>query len=218
MEEEKRFLQLGGIGGLLGGAITLLATIILFSLTPPPDTPEGFLMRFPGLSGVFFVYHRLTLVGILLLIPFFLGWYRSLRKVNLPFALLGGVLGVLALAMLAVLLAIELTSTPTVAALYEAAAAPEARASVVVAYTVQTGIVFGIALSAVYFFGIGFISFGIAMLGSGEAQRGYGWLTLILGALTIVLVLLGLSLIGRFSLFVITLVVGWKLYSLSRAA
>jgi hypothetical protein len=102
--------------------------------------------------------------------------------------------------------------------------APEDRATLILMWQAIEGIfdaLFGVGLLLVP---IGFIALGVAMLGAPAFGTGFGGISVVLGAVGVVaatvLLVDPLSpsvFVGVLSLIVFHLVLGWKVYSLSRA-
>ena len=72
---------------------------------------------------------------------------------------------------------------------------------------------------------IGLIALGVAMLGAPDFGKGFGWLSVVLGVVGLITAVLQMvdpsSMIGAGSYFaclIFYLVLGWKVYSLSRAS
>ena len=72
--------------------------------------------------------------------------------------------------------------------------------------------------AALLFIGLAFVAFGLAMRGSQDFGEGLAWLSVVLGIVVVLFTLLVLVFVGVIALAVFALVLGWKVYSLSRAA
>jgi hypothetical protein len=154
----------------------------------------------------------------------FLALYRALRGTSLAPALFGSVLGIVGLGVLAAG-ALPHVATAPISDLYHApGATPEDRATLVLLWQATQGIfdaLFGVGLLLVP---IGFIALGMAMFGAVAFGRGLGRVSVVLGvigvvAATVLLVdpLSASAFVGVLALIVFHVVVGWRLYSLSRA-
>ena len=216
MGEDKRILQLGGIGGLLAGISFILASISR-GLTPRFSTSEEVLQSYLESATLHLLNQAFLFVAILLFIPLLLALYRSLRKSSPAGALLGSVIGVMGLTILAISLVSSLAALSTLSGLYAAATPAEKTTIVIVAEVMGS---FGLSIAGRWFFALSFVSFGVAMLGSPAYKRRFGWVTVILGIFT--------GLVAPFALIpgshseigwgLLSLILGWKVYSLSRAA
>jgi hypothetical protein len=180
-------------------------------------------MRFPDIRAVRTVEDSLYLVVLILWVAHFLALYRALRETSLAPALFGSVIGIVGLGVLAAGALPHVASVP-ISELYHApGATPEDRATLVLLWQATEGIfdaLFGVGLLLVP---MGFASLGVAMLGSPAFGKGFGRLSVALGvagvvAASVLLVdpLSPSAFVGVLSLIIFHLVLGWKLYSLSR--
>jgi hypothetical protein len=225
MEEEKSVLRWGGLAGILGGIIFILVfVIVIVFVGPDPAEPEGSVMRFPDVRAARTVENSLYLLVLILWVTHFLALYRALRETSLAPALFGSVLGIVGLGVLASG-ALPHVATAPISDLYHApGATPEDQATLVLLWQATEGIfdaLFGVGLLLVP---IGLISLGVAMLGAPAFGRGFGGVSVALGvvgavAASILLVdpLSPSAFIGVLALIVFHLVLGWKVYRLSRA-
>ena len=230
MGEDKSVLRWGGLAGILSGILFLLSIIITApTLLPFIDDPEGVVMSFPDIRATLSLIEGLYLLGLILWVTLFVALYRALRGTSLA-PTLGSVLGVLGLAMLAVG-SLVYVALADVSRLYHApGATPEEQ--------VILGLVWGgvqgvfIATDSVGFVLLttGLIVLGVAMLGAPAFGKGFGWVSVALGvvgvvgiSLAVVVPLTSIFLVGTFlaailGLVIFPLLLGWKLYSLSKAA
>jgi Domain of unknown function (DUF4386) len=223
--EEQSVLRWGGLAGILGGIIFILVFVVVIALVgAEPAEPEGELMRFPDIRAARTLENSLYLVVLILWIVHFLALYRALRERSLAPALFGSVLGIVGLGVLATGALPHVASVP-ISELYHApGATTEDRAALVLMWQATEGIfdaLFGVGLVLVP---IGFIALGVAMLGSPAFGKGIGGVSVVVGVIGVVaasvLVVDPLSpsaFVGVLALIIFHLVVGWKLYSLSRA-
>ena len=225
MEEEKSVLRWGGLAGILGGIIFIVVFIIVIVFVgPEPAEPEGELMRFPDIRAARTVENSLYLVVLILWVAHFLALYRALRGTSLAPALFGNVLSIVGLGVLTAG-ALPHVATAPISELYHApGATTDDRAALVLMWQVTEGIfdaLFGVGLVLVP---ISFIAIGVAMLGSPAFGKGFGGLSVVLGVIGLVaasiLVVDPLSpsaFVGVLALIIFHLVLGWKVYSVSRA-
>jgi hypothetical protein len=225
IDQERGIMRWGGLAGILGGIIFILVFIIVIVFVGADTAePEGELMRFPDIRAARTVEDGLYLVVLILWVAHFLALYRALRGTSLAPALFGSVLGIVGLGVLAAG-ALPHVATAPISDLYHApGATTEDRATLVLLWQATQGIfdaLFGVGLLLVP---IGLVALGVAILGAPAFGKGFGWVSVVLGVVGIVaasvLVVDPLSpsaFIGVLALITFHLVVGWKVYSLSRA-
>jgi hypothetical protein len=225
MEEEQSVLRWGGLAGILGAIIFILVFVIVIAFVgPEPAEPEGEVMRFPDIRAARTVEDSLYLVVLILWVAHFLALYRALRETSLAPALFGSVLGIVGLGVLAAG-ALPHVATAPISDLYHApGATTDDRAALVLMWQATQGIfdaLFGVGLLLVP---IGFVTLGVAMLGSPAFGRGFGGVSVVVGVVGVVAASILLvdplspsAFVGVLALIAFHLVVGWKLYSLSRA-
>jgi hypothetical protein len=225
MEAEKSVLRWGGLAGILGSILFILVFIIVIVFVgPDPAEPEGSVMRFPDVRAARTVENSLYLVVLSLWVTHFLALYRALRETSLAPALFGSVLGILGLVVLAAG-SLPHVATAPISDLYHAAGAtPEDRATLGLLWQATEGIfdaLFGVGLLLLP---IGVIALGVAMLGAPAFGIGFGRASMMLGVVGVLAasVLLvdpqsPIALVGVLALIVFNLVLGWKVYGLSRA-
>jgi hypothetical protein len=225
MEEEQSVLRWGGLAGILGGITFILVFVVVIAFVgADPAQPEREVMRFPDIRAVRTVEDSLYLVVLILWVAHFLALYRALRETSLAPSLFGSVIGIVGLGVLAAGALPHVASVP-ISELYHApGATPEDRATLVLLWQATEGIfdaLFGVGLLLVP---MGFAALGVAMLGSPAFGKGFGRLSVALGvagvvAASVLLVdpLSPSAFVGVLSLIIFHLVLGWKLYSLSRA-
>ncbi len=225
MEEEQSVLRWGGLAGILGAIIFILVFVIVIAFVgPEPAEPEGEVMRFPDIRAARTVEDSLYLVVLIVWVAHFLALYRALRETSLAPALFGSVLGIVGLGVLAAG-ALPHVATAPISDLYHApGATTDDRAALVLMWQATQGIfdaLFGVGLLLVP---IGFVTLGVAMLGSPAFGRGFGGVSVVVGVVGVVAASILLvdplspsAFVGVLALIAFHLVVGWKLYSLSRA-
>jgi hypothetical protein len=224
MDEEKGVLRWGGLAGILGGIIFILVfVVVIVFVGADPAQPEGEVIRFPEIRAARMLENSLYLVVLILWIAHFLALYRALRRTSLAPALFGSIVGIVGLGVLAAG-ALPHVATAPISDLYHApGATPEDQATLVLLWQATEGIfdaLFGVGLLVVP---IGLITLGVAMLGAPAFGKGSGGISVVLGvigvvAATVLLVdpLSPIAFVGVLALIVFNLVLGWKVYSLSR--
>jgi hypothetical protein len=182
-------------------------------------------MRFPDVKTALKVGDSLYLVVLILWVIHFLALYRALRETSLTPALFGSVLGILGL----VVLAVDSLHGPwqtRISDLYHApGATPEAQATLVLLWQATQGIFSAFLVTGLLFLPIGVIALGVAMFKTPAFGKGFGGLSMVLGVVGVVaasvLLLVDprslVAIAGVFALIVFHLVLGWKVYRLSRA-
>ena len=225
IDEEISVLRWGGLAGILGGIVFIVVFVVVIAFVgPEPAEPEGEVMRFPDIGAARTVEDSLYLVVLILWVAHFLALYRALRETSLAPALFGSVLGIVGLGVLAAG-ALPHVATAPISDLYHApGATPQDQATLVLLWQATQGIfdaLFGVGLLLVP---IGFVALGVAMLRAPAFGRGFGGVSVVVGVVGVVAASILLvdplspsAFIGVLALIVFHLVVGWKVYSLSRA-
>jgi hypothetical protein len=225
MEQEKSVLRWGGLAGMLGGILFILTWVVVIAgpvgMEEPADL-AGWVMRFPDIRAARIVENGLYLVALILGVTLFLALYRALRGASLAPALFGSVLGIVGLVVLAGG-ALPHVATAPISDLYHApGATPQDQATLALLWQATQGIFD--ALLAVGFIVVpaGIIALGVAMLGAPAFGRGFGGLSVVLGVVGLVAAVFNMidpSPIGAgtfFAIIIFFIVLGWKVYSLSR--
>jgi hypothetical protein len=226
MEQEKSVLRWGGLAGILGGVIFILVFVIVIVFVGPDlANPEGLIMRFPDIRAARTVENSLYLLVLVLWVAHFLALYRALRRTSLAPALFGSVLGIVGLVVLAAG-ALPHVATLPISDLYHApGASPEAQATLVLLWEGTEGTFDALFVTGLFILTIGLVALGLAMLATPAFGKGIGRISLLLGAVGVVAasVLLvdppsAIAVVGVLALIVFHLLLGWKVYSLSRAS
>ncbi|MFQ5837848.1 MAG: hypothetical protein ACE5HJ_03605 [Thermoplasmata archaeon] len=221
MGEEKSVLRWGGIAGILAGIILLifglvgLGLALMGQIKVVPDL-EQYLVDFHANPIPVTVFLDLAIVSVLLLFLFVVALYWTLREPSRVFARIGLGLGVLALILLAVSAEVDLLARQFFSLRY-ANAAPSDQPTVAAIFAALHGLTTAGLNIGLIFLGVGFIAFGLAMRASLGYQEGFVWLSAILGLVIILLPLLILNIVSLVFIGLLGLVLGWKVYSLSRA-
>jgi hypothetical protein len=226
MEQEKSVLRWGGLAGILGAAVLILVMVFVgVVIGAGPDALDGQVARFADIQILRVVENGVYLVGLLLAICLFLSLFWSLRESRLAPALFGSVIGIVGLIAMAV------SATPHVAhaplsELYQAAGATsEAQSTIAILWQAVWG-VFNAPLYVGFFsVPIGILLLGVAMIGTPTFGQIIGWISVVLGVAGIVAAVLQMidpagpfGMGSYFAIVIFTLVLGIKVYSVSRTS
>jgi hypothetical protein len=225
MEQEKSVLRWGGLAGMLGGFLFILTLVVVMvgpvGMEDPVDLAE-WVTRFPDIRVARIVENSLYLGGIILGILLILALYRALRETSLAPAFFGGVLGILGLATLAAG-ALPHVATAPLSDLYHApGATPADQATLALMWQATWGMFDALLAAGFIVLLIGLTALGVAMLGTPAFGKGFGWASVVLGVVGLVAATLNMvesSMIGALSFFamiIFFLLLGWKVYNLSR--
>ena len=224
IEQEKSVLRWGGLSAMLGVILFLVAIFAAMVLVgdDPPSLAES-VTRFPEVKMFRIIENLSYLLGLLLQVPLFLALYRALRNTSLAPALFGSALGILGLCALVV------STTPHVAHarladLYNApGATPADQATIVLMWQMVWGMIDVMVYIGFFVIPLGIFALGAAMLRAPAFGRGYGWLSMVLAAIGFSAALYqmfdtaSMAAFGSYLAYIVFyLVLGWKLYSLSR--
>jgi hypothetical protein len=228
IEQEKSVLRWGGLAGLLGGILFILTWVVIIAgpvgMEEPADLEE-WVIRFPDIRAARIAENGIYLVALILGVVLFLALYRALRGTSLAPALFGSALGILGLVVLAAG-ALPHVATAPLSDLYHApGATPGEQATLALLWQATWGIFD--ALLAVGFFvvSVGLIALGVAMLGAPAFGKGFGGVSVVLGVVGLVAAAFfiadpsSVTGVGSYlAIIIFHFVLGWKVYSLSRAS
>jgi hypothetical protein len=228
MEQEKSVLRWGGLAGMLGGILHILAFVVVLvgpvGIEEPADLEE-WVIRFPDIRAARIVENGLYLVALILGIILFLALYRALRRTSLAPALFGSVLSILGLTVLAAGALIHVATDP-LSDIYHAPGATLAdQAALALMWQATWGIFAALAAVGFFVVPIGLIALGVAMLGAPAFGKGFGGVSVVLGVIGLVAATFNIvdpsSMIAVatfFSILIFHFVLGWKVYSLSKVS
>jgi len=228
MEQEKTVLRWGGLAGMLGGILLILTWVVILAgpvgMEDPADL-AGWVTRFPDIRAARVIENGIYLVALILEVMLFLALYRGLRGTSLAPALFGSVLGILGLTVFMVG-ALPHVAHAQLSNLYHApGATPGDQATLAILWQATWGIFDAMLYVGFFVVPIGLILLGVAMIGAPAFGKGFGGLSVALGAVGLVAAVLQMvdpsSMIGALSYFaclIFYLVLGWKVYSLSRTS
>jgi hypothetical protein len=227
MEQEKSVLRWGGLAGMLGGILFILTWVVVLAGPVGMEDPAdlvGWVTRFPDIRAARIVENGLYLVALILEVTLFLALYRALRRASLAPALFGSVLGILGLGVFAAGALVHVAQVPLSDLYHAPGATPEDQATLALLWQATWGIFDAMLYVGFFVVPAGLIALGVAMLGAPTFGKGFGGLSVALGAVGLVAAVLQMvdpsSMIGALSYFaclIFYLVLGWKVYSLSRA-
>jgi hypothetical protein len=209
---------------MLGGIIFVVTFVFVGVFVGDESAAVDWVERFPEIRWARTVENSLFLAVLILWVPHFLALYRALRRESLAPALFGSVLGILGLVVLAAEALPHVAQAP-ISDLYHApGATPEDQATLVFLWQATQGILDAMLIVGLVLLPIGLVCLGVAMLGAPAFGKGFGGASVVLGALgvgaaSLLLVdpdsVLG-AMVGILALIVFHLILGWRVYSLSR--
>jgi hypothetical protein len=227
MEQEKSVLRWGGLAGVLGGILFILAWVVIIAGPVGMEDPaelEEWVTRFPDIKAARVVENGIYLVALILEIPLFLALYRALRRTSLAPALFGSVVGIVGLVVFMVGALPHVAHTPLSDLYHAPGATPGDQATLALLWQTTWGIFDAMLYVGFFVVPIGLIALGVAMLGTPAFGKGFGGVSVVLGVVGLVAAVLQMadpsSMTGAGSYFaclIFYFVLGWKAYSLSRA-
>ena len=226
IEQEKSVLRWGGLSGLLGGILFILVMVFVGVFVPPdPADLAGWVTRFPDIQAARVVENVIYLVALLLEVPLFLALYRALRKTSLAPALFGSALGILGLVAMVVSATPHVAHAPLSDLYHAPGATPADQAALALMWQATKGIFDAMLYVGFFVVPIGLTLLGVAMLGAPAFGKGLGGVIVALGVVGVVAAVLQMAdpaaMIGvgsYFACLISYLVLGWKVYRLSRAS
>jgi hypothetical protein len=226
MEEEKSVLRWGGLAGILGSIIFILVFVVVAVFVgEEPAELAGRVERFPDIRAARTAENGGYLLVLILWVPHFLALYVALRRTSLAPALFGSGLGIMGLAVLAAGALIHVATAPLSDLYHGSGATPADQAALALMWQATWGIFDALLLAGLAIVAVGLTALGVAMLGTPAFGKGFGWLSVVIGVLGVaagVVLLIDpeslIAILNVFGLIVFHLVLGWKVYSLSRAS
>jgi hypothetical protein len=227
MDQEKSVLRWGGLAGMLGG-ILFISTFVLVIAGPvgieDPADLAGWVTRFPDIRAARIAENVIYLVALILEVNLFLALYRALRGTRLAPALFGSVVGILGLTVLMVFSLLHVAHAPLSDLYHASGATLEDQATIALLWQAIWGINDAILYVGFFVVPIGLVALGVAMLGAPAFGKGFGGVSVVLGVVGLVAAVLQLvdpsSMVGAgtyFACLIFYFVLGWKVYSLSKA-
>jgi len=227
MAQEQSVLRWGGLAGMLGGILFILAMVVVIAgpvgMEDPADL-AGWVTRFPDIQAARVVENGIYLVALILEVPLFLAVYWALRRTSLAPALFGSALGILGLVAMVVSATPHVAHAPLSDLYHASGATPEDQATLALMWQATWGIFDAMLYVGFFVVPIGLILLGVAMLGTPDFGKGFGGVSLVLGVVGLAAAVLQMvdpaSMAGMGSYLaclIFYFVLGWKVYRLSRA-
>ena len=228
LEQEKSVLRWGGLAGMLGGILHILAFVVVVVGPVGIEEPanlEEWVIRFPDILAARIVENVLYLVALILGIILLLALYQALQRASLAPTLFGSGLGILGLTVLAAGALIHVATVP-LSDIYHAPGVTLAdQAALALMWQATWGIFEALAAVGFFVVPIGLIALGMAMLGAPAFGKGFGGVSVALGVVGLVgatfFIIDPSSMIvvaTFFAIIIFQLILGWKVYSLSGAS
>ena len=216
-EDERSVLQWGGLAGILGGILFILSWVVVIvgpvGMEDPADL-AGWVTRFPDIRAARVVENGIYLVALM---------YRALRGPSLAPALFGSALGILGLVVLMAGAVPHIAHAPLSDLYHAPGATPEDQAAIALMWQATWGIFDALLYVGFFVVPTGIFLLGLGMLKAPAFGKGLGWLSVALGVVGLAAAVLQMadpsSMVGAlsfFSILIFFLVLGWKVYSLSR--
>lgn len=223
VDNERSVLRWGGLAGV-AGAVLLLTTfgIVGAFVGLEAADSEGYVARFPDIRAARIVENGLYLGAMALWAIHVAALYETLRGPRQASALFGRVLAMFGLVVLAVGALPHIATTP-ISDLYRAAASsPGTQATLAMSWQATQGMFEALLVTGMLVLPLGLVALGWAMRSTPAFGPWAGGLAIACGVVAFASGLVNLvevspSLaIGVFALIVCTLVVGWRMYRVSR--
>ena len=180
--EERGVLRWGGVAGMLGSALFLVAFGVVAVVVGSEPGLERDVVRFPEIRGERIAENSLYFGALVLWVIHFLALGRGFRATSPAPALFGSILGTLGLVVLAAG-AFPHVATAPLADLYHAAGAtPADQASLVLLWRATLGVFDALLITGLLLAAVGVIALAAGMLRAPAFGRRYGGLGLALGA------------------------------------
>jgi hypothetical protein len=183
----------------------------------------GWPVRFPDIRAARIVENGIYLVALILEVPLLLALYQALRKTSLAPALFGSALGILGLVAMVVSTTPHVAHAPLSDLYHAPGATPAEQATLALLWQATWGIFNAMLYVGFFVISIGLILLGVGMFGAPTFGKGFGRVSVVLGVVGLVAAVLQMvdpaSMIGAATYsacLIFYLVLGWKVYSLSR--
>ena len=222
MRQERSVLKWGGLAGIGGSILLVAAFVIVGVLVGAPSGPVETVMNFPEVRAAHMVEEALYLGALALWAIHFVAMYRALRRTRLASALFGSALGVTGLVVLAAGALPQVAKAPLSALYHAPGATSQEQATVVLLWQATQGMLNALLVTGLLLVPIGLIGLGVAALKAPAFGKGYGGLSVALGgvalaaAFALVSDVSEIAVVAMLSLIVFHIVLGWKVYSLSK--
>jgi len=228
MEQEKSVLRWGGLAGMLGGLLFILALVVVIvgpvGMEDPADLAE-WVTRFPDIQAARVVENGIYLVALILGVILFLAMYQALRRTSLASALFGSALGILGLVAMVVSATPHVAHAPLSDLYHAPGATPADQATIALLWQATLGIFNAMLYVGFFVVPLGLIVLGVGMIGDPAFGKRFGGVSVALGVVGLVAAVFQMadpaSMIGVLTYFAIIIfhfVLGYKVYSVSRAS
>jgi hypothetical protein len=227
IEEEKSVLLWGGVSGILGSIIFILSFIFVgMVIGLKPDAPAGWVNQFPDIMVARIIENSLFLAVIILWLFHMLALYYALRGKGHAPRLFGSVLAMLGLGVLAVEALQHIAQAPIASLYHTAGVTPDEQTTLVFLWQATQGILDAMFITGLVLLPLSLILLGIAMLRTPTFGKRFGGMSMVLGAAGVIAAGLLVvdsgsvpgATIGVFVLVGFNLVLGWKVFRLSRVS
>ena len=229
-------LRLGGLAGMAAGLVSILVPAILFGLGPQAPAgsfkvegggqvdPAALVAMFPASRAAISTGNFVDFVSSVLTLALFLSLFVALRRTTLALALFGSALYILGLAVLFIETVTQVAFDP-ISNIYQAAGTtPAAQVTLVLLWQATQGIFYEFDAAAVLLFSSGILVLGVAMYRAPGFGRAVGGLSTAFGVAGLLVTpifgitssLVAFVLVPVF--IVVPIMLGWKLYGLSKAS
>jgi hypothetical protein len=225
IEQERGVLRWGGLSGMLGSILLIVAIAIVITMMPPdPATWEEWVTRFADIKTIRLMENTVYLSGVILWLPVFLALFYALRGTNLAFALFGSALGVAGITVLMVGALPHIGVMP-LADIYYAPETTLADKATLSLMWQGSQAIHGSSLAAgILVVPISMVFLGLAMFGSPTFGKVLAGISILLGVAGIagaignIITLSAIGAIPVFATIIFSFIMGWKLFSLSRTS
>jgi hypothetical protein len=225
-KQERSVLRWGGLAGILGSIIFIIAMVFAnVFVGPDPKNLAEWVSRFPDIQFARVIENGVYLVALLLEIPLFLAVFWALRKTSLAPALFGSVLGIAGLVSMIVSATPHVAHAPLSELYHASGASPETQATIAIVWQATWGVFDAPLYVGFFVVMIGLILLGAAMFGSPAFGKGLSWMSVLLGAVGFVGAVLQMidpaSFVGVLSycsFIIFFFVMGRKIHSLSKVS
>jgi hypothetical protein len=226
-EAEKSVLRWGGLAGILGGIIFILifVVVVVFVGTDLSPQAEELITRFPDIRAARTIENSLYLLVLVLWVAHFLALFRVLRERSSAPALFGSVVGIVGLAVLAAGALPHVAQVPISDLYHAAGATTRDQTTLVLVWQATQGMFDALLIAGLTVLPLALLALGVAMLGTpafgrwmGAASIGLGAIGLVAAVVLLIDPLSSIASAGIFALIVFHLVMGWRVYSLSKVS
>lgn len=223
--DERSVLRWGGLAGVFGAALTLIAFVVVgVFVLPVADTPRDLVARFPEIRAARTVENGLYLAAVALWAVHVTALGQVARGHRSAAALFGRSLAMLGLIVLAAGALPHIATLP-ISDLYRApGASADQRTSLVHLFQATDGIFEALLVTGLFVLSLGLIALGAAIRADPAFGARSGTLTIGLGVIGFASALAGLVgasevvAIGFFALIAFNLLVGSRMYQMSRSS